>query len=75
LRKGEKLFEELLTDSEVCLPSTNSKIKIAIKEILSDSIINDLDQFIQNAEQYLNGTSDFVSKLKILVPEYQPTNK
>jgi FlaA1/EpsC-like NDP-sugar epimerase len=68
LRKGEKLYEELLTQSEFCIASANEKIKIARKNPLNTTQIEEIDNFLENMEQHSD--SSFVSALKSIITEF-----
>jgi FlaA1/EpsC-like NDP-sugar epimerase len=73
LRPGEKLYEELLTDSSKTLPTHHKKIMIAtegIDHVLHfDKEVNELIA-LANANQI----SDMVGKMKHMVPEYLSMN-
>ena len=73
LRKGEKLYEELLTDSEKNLPTHNNKIFISsirpVDSIKSIKKINDLVHDI-----YSKTEMDLVAEIKALIPEYISNN-
>ena len=72
LRPGEKLFEELLSDSENTKPTYNEKIMIAkaqkIDYLSVKKNISDL------AALKVNNKLDIVTKLKEIVPEYISNN-
>ena len=46
LRSGEKLYEELLNESEVIMPTTHPKLKIASSENISEKTVKDLIKWI-----------------------------
>ncbi len=74
LRQGEKLYEELLMDSENTLPTYHEKIMIA--KVRSNAIQSIQDEFavlIRMAKQKAN-TMDMVAKMKQLVPEFVSNN-
>ena len=70
LRKGEKLFEELLADRENNLPTHNHKIMIAK---VSTPNFDTIKAGISELEELLKKQSDLsvVSAMKKLVPEYK----
>ena len=72
LRPGEKLYEELLGDSENTKPTYNEKIMIAkaqkIDYLSVKKNISDLAALKENNKQ------DIVTKLKEIVPEYISKN-
>ncbi|MTI38367.1 polysaccharide biosynthesis protein, partial [Fulvivirga lutimaris] len=70
LRKGEKLFEELLADRENNLPTHNHKIMIAK---VSTPNFNTIRDGISELEELLKKQSDLslVSAMKKIVPEYK----
>lgn len=74
LRPGEKLTEELLTESDNCLPTHNEKLYIAIPEDLKSSNIlsgyNSLKKHIElNSDNYT-----IVKILKDNIPEFKSNN-
>jgi FlaA1/EpsC-like NDP-sugar epimerase len=46
LRPGEKLYEELLNEGEVIMPTTHPKLKIASSENISEKTVKDLIKWI-----------------------------
>jgi len=46
LRPGEKLYEELLSEGEVIMPTTHPKLKIASSENISEKTVKDLIEWI-----------------------------
>ena len=46
LRPGEKLFEELLSDNEVIMPTAHPKLKIASTKSISEKTVKDLIKWI-----------------------------
>lgn len=71
LRPGEKLFEELLTDSEHTLPTPHPKLRIAQAEASLD------ENWQQALEAWLSGSApdtanELKMRLKTFVPEYSP---
>lgn len=73
LRPGEKLFEELLTDSSKTLSTHNEKILIA-EELFEDyNIINDAILYLNSNSKKISNTA-IVSKMKTIVPEFISMN-
>lgn len=73
LRPGEKLFEELLTDSSKTLPTHHKKIMIATEGV--EHVIGfgkQVDELITLAAA--NHVADMVGKMKDMVPEYLSMN-
>ncbi|MGB3181825.1 MAG: nucleoside-diphosphate sugar epimerase/dehydratase [Cyclobacteriaceae bacterium] len=69
LREGEKLYEELLTDSENNLPTHHSKIMCAqVREIAYHDVLPLITQLIRVADE--NDDMAMVRQMKRLVPEY-----
>lgn len=74
LRQGEKLYEELLMDSENTLPTYHEKIMIAkVRSNAIESIQDEFAALIRLAKQKAN-TMDMVAKMKQLVPEFVSNN-
>lgn len=74
LRPGEKLYEELLMDSENTLPTYHEKIMIAkVRNVQFDSMHQEFTSLIQLAKQR-KGTMEMVAKMKQLVPEFISNN-
>ncbi len=46
LRPGEKLYEELLSDTEVILPTNHPKLKIAAPENVTEKLVKDLIKWV-----------------------------
>jgi FlaA1/EpsC-like NDP-sugar epimerase len=46
LRPGEKLYEELLSEGEVVMPTTHPKLKIASSESISEKTVKDLIKWV-----------------------------
>lgn len=73
LRPGEKLFEELLNEEELTIPTHHDKIKISkVRNYSYDAVVADIDELFQ-----LNKTKDelqVVRKMKQIVPEYISKN-
>ncbi len=74
LRPGEKLYEELLTDSENTLPTYHEKIMIAkVRHAGTDSIQQEFEVLAKLAKQK-QGSMELVAKMKELVPEFVSNN-
>jgi FlaA1/EpsC-like NDP-sugar epimerase len=74
LRPGEKLYEELLTDSENTLPTYHEKIMIAkVRQNHLGEILNHFDELFDLAKQK-GGTMIMVAKMKEIVPEFVSNN-
>ncbi len=73
LRPGEKLFEELLNDKSITLPTYHEKIMI-VKENHSNynCIEKQVEDIIKAAYEYKS--TKIVKKLKTIVPEYKSLN-
>ncbi len=73
LRPGEKLYEELLNQKELTLPTSNSKIMIArVREFDYDKISKHIDDLIETSHQ--NKVFTTVKLMKQIVPEYISKN-
>ncbi|HUV01469.1 MAG TPA: polysaccharide biosynthesis protein, partial [Bacteroidales bacterium] len=73
LRPGEKLFEELLTQKEITLPTYHPKIKIAqVEKIDYTGIIIRIDAFLNHL--YSLSKEQIVEFSQEMVPEYNSTN-
>ena len=73
LRPGEKLYEELLNDSEVTEPTDHHKIKVAkVQQYTLSEAVPEINELIFHA-QHLE-TEEVVKKMKSLVPEYISQN-
>ncbi len=70
LRPGEKLHEELLTNSEITIPTHNPKIMIAkVREEDYERINLSIMDLIQTATN--EGEEEVVLKMKEMVPEFK----
>ena len=70
LRDGEKLYEEVLNDQEVTLPTFHQKIKIAkVREYDYKDVCKELDELSQIALSF--DDMKIVGKMKAIVPEYK----
>lgn len=73
LRPGEKLYEELLNDSESTLPTHHSQIMIAqVKEYDFNAINPVIDSMVEGLNNEPN--ENIVRKMKSLVPEFKSNN-
>lgn len=70
LRDGEKLYEEVLNDKEVTLPTFHPKIKVAkVREYEFDAVRSDIDRLITEAPDIDN--MEIVRQMKQIVPEFR----
>ena len=74
LRPGEKMFEELLKNTENMVKSRNKHIFIAKKEIFLEQIYSDIDQVIEFCHSTDFNDTDLVNLIKKIVPEYKSMN-
>ena len=73
LRPGEKLYEELLNQKELTIPTTNEKILVAkVREYDFDEIAASIEQLIQSAQE--GKIFPTVQLMKEIVPEYKSKN-
>ena len=73
LRPGEKLYEELLNQKELTLPTSNSKIMIArVREFDYNEVSQLIDLLIETSHKDKSFTT--VKMMKELVPEYISKN-
>ncbi|TKC02819.1 polysaccharide biosynthesis protein [Pedobacter frigoris] len=73
LRPGEKLFEELLNDSESTMPTHHEKIMIGqVREYVFNDIESQIYQLIGFAT--LNNNRQVVKQMKVIVPEFKSKN-
>ena len=69
LRDGEKLYEEVLSESEATKPSFHEKIRIAcVREYDWSDVSREIDALI--AQSHTNDDMAVVASMKRLVPEY-----
>lgn len=73
LRPGEKLYEELLNQKELTIPTVNEKILVAkVREYDFDAVSTQIQALIDEAQ---NGkTFPCVQRMKTIVPEYKSKN-
>jgi len=70
LRDGEKLYEEVLNDKEISLPTFNNKIKIAkVREYDYEDVSEKISALISSAPSSDDMT--IVAGMKALVPEFK----
>lgn len=70
LRDGEKLYEEVLNDAEITLPTYHPKIKIAkVREYDYDEVRKEIDTLIQCS--LTNDDMSIVKQMKNIVPEFK----
>ncbi len=73
LRPGEKLYEELITDGEGIVPTSHEKILVLKGQACDQTILNNqIDKMAKLA--YLQDVNGIRTKLREIVPEYQPQN-
>ncbi len=73
LRPGEKLFEELLTDSSKTLPTHHKKIMRAVDRLVDlNEVTNHIIEIADSCEK--GDDVHMISKLKLLVPEFKSQN-
>jgi FlaA1/EpsC-like NDP-sugar epimerase len=72
LKAGEKLYEELLCSQEVCLETSNQKIRMLKPEIDNpEQVYDKIDRMIESVWNR-PGSMDIRRSIKELVPEYVP---
>ena len=73
LRQGEKLYEELLSDKESTLPSSNEKIRIAKVDPKDyETVSRQMQELFTIARTF--DSMAIVRKMKEIVPEYVLNN-
>ena len=73
LRPGEKLYEELLNQKEMTLPTSNQKILVAkVREYDFDIVTEQIQALINEAER--GKVFPVVQKMKNIVPEFKSKN-
>lgn len=69
LRDGEKLYEEVLNDQEITIPTHHEKIKVAkVREYDFDEVKQQINRLISGS--YLYDDMATVAGMKKIVPEY-----
>lgn len=75
LRPGEKLFEELLLDTETMVKSYHPHLYIAQKECITSEQGELIEKLLDKLQDTLNyGTFEIISLLKEIIPEYKSKN-
>lgn len=70
LRDGEKLYEEVLNDKEVTLPTFHPKIMVAkVREYEFDNVKADISRLVEEAPE--NDDMEIVAMMKGIVPEFK----
>jgi FlaA1/EpsC-like NDP-sugar epimerase len=73
LRPGEKLYEELLNDNELTVPTHHEKIMVAkVREYSFEKVKVDIDELIHLSSGF--NDRQVVIKMKQLVPEFKSNN-
>lgn len=73
LRPGEKLYEELLNDSEITEGTNHHKIKVAqVRKYALNEVTPWIDELILMAQSY--EVDNLVKQMKFIVPEYVSQN-
>jgi FlaA1/EpsC-like NDP-sugar epimerase len=73
LRPGEKLYEELLADSEHSLVTPHPKLRIAQARLVNKDSLQAIEQWISTSDAVLTDAEVKIS-LQRWVPEYTPTS-
>ena len=70
LRDGEKLYEEVLNDQEITIPTEHDKIKVAkVREYDFYEVKQQIDKLV--SDSYLYDDMATVTSMKQIVPEYK----
>ncbi|MDE6810488.1 MAG: polysaccharide biosynthesis protein [Muribaculaceae bacterium] len=70
LRDGEKLYEEVLNDQEITLPTFHSKIKVAkVREYEYSIVHQEIETLITGASR--DNDMEIVARMKQIVPEFK----
>ena len=73
LRPGEKLYEELLNEKELTLPTHHKKIMIAkVRAYDYDEVLNHIERLRKSI--HAGGGHDLVTEMKLIVPEFKSNN-
>ena len=73
LRDGEKLYEEVLNDKEITLPTFHPKIKIAkVREYEYGDVDREITELISDTLRW--GDMEIVARMKRIVPEFVSQN-
>ena len=71
LRPGEKLFEELLADSDATLASAHPRLRVAqLRDLTSEAWLDELLNGTRTADASATPPAECRRRLRILVPEY-----
>jgi FlaA1/EpsC-like NDP-sugar epimerase len=73
LRPGEKLYEELLTDTDKVLPTYHEKIMLARNSVDNSEEVEALIDFL-SCFVSANQVNDVVRMLKRMIPEFKSQN-
>ena len=65
LRPGEKLFEELLANTEKTLPTSHERVRVAQVRPISESLNDKVTNLLQSLD-----AMEIRNKIKEIVPEY-----
>ncbi len=70
LRDGEKLYEEVLNDEEITVPTFHPKIKIAkVREYGFDEVSEVIEDLVKTAP--CSDDMQIVARMKVIVPEFK----
>ena len=70
LRDGEKLYEEVLNDKEITLPTFHPKIKVAkVREYEFDMVKSEISALVDGVSE--EDDMQIVAKMKKIVPEFK----
>lgn len=70
LRDGEKLYEEVLNDEEITIPTVNNKIRVAkVREYDIDTVKEQIEQLVDDSYGFDKMLT--VKQMKLIVPEYK----
>ena len=70
LRDGEKLYEEVLNDEEITVPTFHPKIKIAkVREYGFDEVSEVIEDLVKTAPE--SDDMQIVARMKVIVPEFK----
>jgi FlaA1/EpsC-like NDP-sugar epimerase len=73
LRPGEKLFEELLNQEELTIPTHHEKIKISkVREYTYNKVLANINELLTLNKE--GDETDVVKKMKHIVPEFKSKN-
>jgi FlaA1/EpsC-like NDP-sugar epimerase len=73
LRPGEKLFEELLNQEELTIPTHHEKIKVSkVREYTYNKVVASINELLSLNKD--GDENDVVKKMKAIVPEFKSKN-